>query len=352
MKLGARIIKTGVTLILAIYLSQMLDLGPVIYSAIAAALAIQPSVYRSLQYGIEQIQSNMVGATIAIIFSTYIGTHPIFVAIAIMLVIGINLQFHFERSIPLAMVTVLSIMEVGNTQGSTFLLFAVERFSLIFIGIVSALLVNALLFPPKYEQRLTIKLKNLEEQLGSLFRIILDSSKNEHYIRSKLNDLEAETKALWDLYNFEKEAKRSFKRKIKFSPLRKLVVLKNMLETAEVSLQLLRIIEKYQNTIQYLPEELLKQIKLQLTNLANYQDKIYSKYEGKLYSSVHHSRNNELVKAHWDIYQKINEYIKQPDQIIEVLVVLSFLGEYNKHLDHLDKLIDSYHSHHKQTGRK
>lgn len=345
MKIGARILKTGITLVIAIYISQFLHLEPVIYAAIAATLAIQPSIYRSWKNGIEQIQANLVGATIAMIFSTFIGTHPIVIALAIMLVIGINLQLHFERSIALSIVTVLSIME-GAGHEANFFLFAVDRFLLIFIGLFSAFIVNAFLFPPRYEQRLMLKLKNTKEQVNSTLRIILEPERNERSIRTTLVEMEKELDKLWDLFHFEQEAKSYFKKKLPFSSSRKLVIFKKMLETSQQAIQMFYMIEKYQNTLQRLPNSLLYQLHQQLIDLANYQDKIYSKLKGMLHSAQHHSQDETIFLTQWNIYEQIKNMEQDPEIILDVVTILTVIREYHKQLDHLEKLIDSYHTHH------
>ena len=348
MKIGARIVKTGITLVLSLYISQTLNLEPEIFAAIAATLAIQPSIYRSWQYGIEQIQANVVGATIAIFAATYINNNPIIVAIVIMIVIGINLQLKFERSIPLSIVTVLSIMEGGGLH-SNFLLFAVDRFLLILIGILSALIVNTFLFPPKYDQRLIKSLKNIEEQMNSMLRIILDENKNERTFKSTLHTLQTELKQLWDLFRFEEEAAKSFfQKKIKITSSRKLVILKGMLETADVGIQMFHKIDKHEGKINHLPEHLFIQFQQQLMDIANYQDKIYLKFEGKINSS-HHTEDEDLLTSQISLYDLLIDHVENRLILMELLGVVSAINEYRDHLDHLERLIDSYNTHHRKN---
>lgn len=345
MKLGARILKTGVTLILAIYISELLGLEPVIYSAIAATLAIQPSVYRSWQYGVEQVQANLVGATVAIIFAFFLGTHPIYLAIAVMLVIGINIKLKFERTIPLSIVTVLSIMEGGAAQDSQFLLFAFDRFLLIFIGLSSAIIVNALIYPPKYDKQLSSKLKEIGEQMTSILRITFDNDKNEKFIRRTIPSLDKELDNLWNLLKFEEESRSSFKKRLQFSSSRKLVVYKSMLETAEIGIQLFRHIEKHQNTLTNLPESLTDVFSEELMNLANYQDRIYSKFEGKINTSAIYS-NTSVIESYFEIYNLTYETVNDREAFLNTITVLAIMSEYNNSLTHLDKLINSYYNHH------
>ncbi|MEJ9315158.1 aromatic acid exporter family protein, partial [Priestia megaterium] len=59
MKLGARILKTGIAITLSLLLGEFLSLPSPIFAAIAAVFAIQPSIYRSYLTILEQIQANV-----------------------------------------------------------------------------------------------------------------------------------------------------------------------------------------------------------------------------------------------------------------------------------------------------
>jgi len=73
MKLGARVLKTGVAIVFALFLAELLQLPAPIFAGIAAIFAIQPSIYRSYLTIIEQMQANIIGATIAVIFGLVFG---------------------------------------------------------------------------------------------------------------------------------------------------------------------------------------------------------------------------------------------------------------------------------------
>ncbi|MFV9511385.1 FUSC family protein [Tepidibacillus sp. LV47] len=344
MKIGARILKTGITLIFAILLTRLFHLQPEIFAAIAATLAIQPSVYRSWRYGVEQIQANIVGATLATLTATFLGSNLVITALVVMLVIGINLQLGFDRSIPLAIVTVLSIME--GSQQEHFFYFAIDRFLLILIGIFAAILVNSLLFPPQYEKKLTKKLKNIEEQMASILRIALDKEKNEQTIKQTLDSIQNELQKLWDLYRFEEEAKSYLKRKFPFSSSRKLVILKNMLKTAQSGIEMIYMVQKYQNVLYALHDDLQKRFKDQLIYLAHYQDKIYSKYIGRIHPSPHHTLDPILHENHWALFKEIRQLTIDENSILALVILLGSIQDYGRRLDHLDRLIDSFYTHH------
>ena len=68
MKLGARVLKTGVAIVFALFIAELLNVPAPVFAGIAAIFAIQPSIYRSYLTILEQIQGNLIGAAIAIIF--------------------------------------------------------------------------------------------------------------------------------------------------------------------------------------------------------------------------------------------------------------------------------------------
>lgn len=61
MKLGARILKTGIAIVLALYLATWLGLPTPVFAGIAAVFAIQPSIYRSFLTIVDQVQANIIG---------------------------------------------------------------------------------------------------------------------------------------------------------------------------------------------------------------------------------------------------------------------------------------------------
>jgi uncharacterized membrane protein YgaE (UPF0421/DUF939 family) len=154
MKLGARIFKTGIAIVLSLYLAQLLDSPAPVLAGIAAIFAIQPTIYRSYLTIVEQIQGNLIGALLAVIFVLLLGNHIIIIGLAAIIVIIINLKLKIENTIGLSLVTLVSIME---TPGTDFIPFAGIRFSTIMIGVFSAFIVNLVFLPPKYENKLYFK---------------------------------------------------------------------------------------------------------------------------------------------------------------------------------------------------
>lgn len=68
MKLGARILKTGIAIVLALLLARLLQLPSPVFAGIAAIFAVQPTIYQSYLSIIEQVQGNLIGAITAVLF--------------------------------------------------------------------------------------------------------------------------------------------------------------------------------------------------------------------------------------------------------------------------------------------
>src|SRR5690606_15545720 len=121
-----------VAIVFALFIAQLLNLPSPVFAGIAAIFAIQPSIYRSFQTILEQVQGNLIGATVAIVFSLLFGHHIVAVGIAAIIVIGIMLKLKLEKSLTLALVTLVVIMEI---QDDAFLQFALIRFSSVMVGV-------------------------------------------------------------------------------------------------------------------------------------------------------------------------------------------------------------------------
>lgn len=162
MKLGARVLKTGVAIVFALFLAQILNVPSPVFAAIAAVFAIRPSIYRSYLTILEQIQGNIIGASVAVLFGLIFGHHIVAVGIAAIVVLGIMMKLKLEKSISLALVTMIAIMEV---PGDDFLMFGLIRFSTVMLGVFAAFVVNMLFVPPKYEIKLFKMINSVQDDI-------------------------------------------------------------------------------------------------------------------------------------------------------------------------------------------
>ncbi len=116
MKLGARIFKTGIAIVFALFLAEVLQMPHPLFAGIAAIFAIQPSIYRSYLTIIEQIQGNVIGAVVAVLFVLLFGNQLVFIGLAAVIIILIMIKLGLEKSISMALVVMISIMEIKGDE--------------------------------------------------------------------------------------------------------------------------------------------------------------------------------------------------------------------------------------------
>ena len=104
MKLGARILKTGIAIVLALLIAQLIGLPSPVFAGIAAIFAVQPTIYRSFLSIVEQIQGNTIGAVIATIFVLLFGNNVFIIGLAAILVLALHLKFKLKNAIGLSLV--------------------------------------------------------------------------------------------------------------------------------------------------------------------------------------------------------------------------------------------------------
>ena len=351
MKLGARVLKTGVAIVFALFLAELLNLPSPVFAGIAAIFAIQPSIYRSYLTILEQIQGNLIGATVAVIFSLLLGHHLVAIGIAAIIVIGLMIKFNLEKSLTLALVTVVAIMEI---QGDDFLMFGLLRFSTVMVGVFAAFIVNLVFIPPRYEVKLFKNINALQDDIIRWTRLAVRQASEHTSTKMAINKLKTRLNEIDTMYSFFKE-ERSYLRNQKYVKARKLVVYRQMITTSKKSLELLQRLHKHENEIGNLPDKFKLIIQERLDFLLTYHEQLLLKFTGKL--RPEHSkwaREEEYLQGGELMEQFIKQIVAAQDEADEdqqfssyhLLYILSRILDYEENLEHLDTLIVSYRSYH------
>lgn len=224
MSFGARVLKTGIAVTLALYLSSLfLNPQSPVPAAIAAIFAMQPSIYRSWKYFLDQLQTTTLGAIVALVGGMVLSNEPIAVGLIIVLVIMICLKLNMGETVGLTLVTVVSIMEASGDWH-----FALNRFLLTLVGIVSAFLINITVFPPKPKVQFVKQIHSVFSGMSLLLRTSISDEIKEVVFREEKSNLGGSIKSLSDKYNLFEEEQKKMKRS-KFSETRQMVVYKQML---------------------------------------------------------------------------------------------------------------------------
>jgi len=346
MKLGARILKTGIAIVLSLYLGQLLHSPSPVFAGIAAIFAIQPTIYRSYLTIIEQIQGNIIGALLAVVFVLLLGNHIIVIGLAAIIVIGINLKLKLENTIGLSLVTLISIME---TSGGNFIPFAGIRFSTIMIGVFSAFLVNLVFMPPRYENKLYFKISSTTEEIIRWIRLSTRHDFDHNLLKTDIDKLKENLIQMGLFYTMYKEERGYFK-KNSLEKSRKLVIYRQMHSTAKKALDTLKRLHRFENELLHLPDTFQQAIQEQLDCLIYHHEQLMLRFIGKIPNPPTDSENNVCLnkKQLFDLFllhqQDLTEQ-DQPHQYHTMQIVASII-DYGEQVEHLDTLITSFHSFH------
>ncbi|MGG1679645.1 aromatic acid exporter family protein [Neobacillus sp. NRS-1170] len=346
MKLGARIFKTGIAIVLSLYLAQLLHSPSPVFAAIAAIFAIQPTIYRSYLTIIEQIQGNIIGAIMAVIFVLLLGNHYIVVGLAAIIVILLNLKLKLEKNIGLSLVTLISIMEI---QGGSFIQFAGIRFTTIMIGVFSAFLVNLVFMPPKYENKLYLKIADTTEEIIRWIRLSTRHDFDHQLLKTDIEKLKDSYIKISQFYLMYKEERSYFKR-ITLEKSRKLVIYRQMTSTAKKALDTLKKLHRFENELLHLPENFQQSIQEQLDCLIYQHEQLMLRFIGKIPTNPTYSEGNVCLnkKELFNLFlSHQKEYAEQdPPHMYHIMQIVASIIDYSEQVEHLDTLITSFHSYH------
>lgn len=347
MKLGARVFKTGVAIVFSLFIADLLQLPSPVFAGIAAIFAIQPSIYRSYLTVIEQVQSNLIGAAIAVIFAIAFGNHFVAVGFAAIVAIMIMLKFKLEKTVSLALVTVIAIMEV---QGDDFFTFALIRFSTILVGVISAFIVNLLFIPPKFETKLFNSIHFTQDEIIRWIRIAVRHASDHSSTKQAISQISDRLSRIDQIYSFFKE-ERGYSKTAVHKKGRKLVVYRELISVSYRSLDVLKRLHLHENEILELPEHFRMMIKERLDSLLTYHEQLHLKFLGKLKTEHIEWNGSEAFLQRQEVMdifvqQIALTQIEQEFSTYHLLHLLSAILKYEEQLEHVDKLITSYQNYH------
>jgi uncharacterized membrane protein YgaE (UPF0421/DUF939 family) len=329
---GARILKTGMAVTLALYLSALLQFPSPVGAAIAAIFAMQPSIYRSWRYFLDQIQTSTMGAVLALLGGMLLSNEPIAVGLVCILVIMISMKMKRGDTIGLTLVTVISVMEASGQWE-----FALERFLLTLTGIVSAFLINIIVFPPKPREQYIRQIENVFSSLSLLLRTAVSHEMKISVFRDEKNALEGSIKSLADKYSlFEEEQKQL--RRAKYSQTRQMVVYKNLLASLQKGFAVLDAIDRHYFQAER-TEETDTLFDRHLEQLIRYHEHILLKFEDKLKPNTTDTEplsedNDRFLEA------AIMGYNAERSGQLRLSIVAAAVYDYGYQLERLDRVAE------------
>ncbi|MED0715646.1 aromatic acid exporter family protein [Aeribacillus composti] len=350
MKLGARILKTGIAITLAIMLAEMLHFPSPAFAGIAAIFAIQPSIYRSYLTVIEQVQANIIGAVVAVLFGISFGTNPFIIGLTAVITIAICLKLKIENTIAIALVTVIAILE---TTGDDFVQFATIRFLTILLGVLSAFFVNLIFMPPKYETKLYHKITEISHEIMKWIRINIRNKSEFAPLKEEIDKIKDQLIKLDHLFLLYKEERIYSKAKV-LPKSRKLVLYRQMIITTNRAFYTLRQIHCLENELRQIPRKLHEMLISELDFLLILHEQALLKITKKIKNNHDEDllpydkfNRKEFIQA----FLKFEKEAEDSDSFYQILSLVSAIVDYHDQLEHLDTLINSFQHFHKKENK-
>ncbi|UOB20092.1 FUSC family protein [Macrococcus armenti] len=351
MKLGARIFKTGIAIIVALFIAHQINAPGAIVAGISALFAMQPNVYRSFKTIIEQFQGNLIGAFLAVAMATLFGFHIVIIGITSIILISILQRLNLSHVTGLAVVTQLIIME---HQDGDFIQSAILRFTFVMIGVISAFVVNTLFLPPKFESKIYYQCLNISSDIFKWIRLEINGSTEFHAVKRDIDNIRNRIEKLEEQYNLYKE-ERAYTKKGSIRNLRKKIIFKETVLATRRAHDVLRKMHRYENDVINLPEELKVQIKFELDELMALHEELLMRISKKVPATKHDCQTviTEPYKLNiMDAFlEEINANPNNDYNKEHIFVIIGTLFDYRDKLEHLDSITHSFYKYHKEDKK-
>ncbi|MFC5531523.1 FUSC family protein [Cohnella yongneupensis] len=336
MTIGARVLKTGLAVAVALWVGTLVNLGSPIIAAIAAIFTIQPSIYRSWKQVLEQVQSNLLGAAVAIAALWSVGSNPIIVGIVCICVILLCIRLKADEAIVgLTLVTVVVIMEA---HGQSWLI-ALDRLAAILTGIVAAFVVNVTVAPPRHRSRFVSYIQETETLLSRLLRTAISNELKENVYREEYGRLRTKLRKLDEYYELFAE-ERVWRKQARLQRVRLLVVYQGMLSALEKGVSLIDAVEEHYFSVST-AQAWNRLIDRQIESLCGYQEQLMWKWQGKMKPGSHAAApppEASMLLSELILDREEND----PTSRARLLVITSAVFTYEERLRRLDKLMEQW----------
>jgi uncharacterized membrane protein YgaE (UPF0421/DUF939 family) len=240
-----------------------------------------------------------------------------------------------EETIGLTLVTVITIMEATGHWT-----FAMNRFILVVIGILSSSLINVVFVPPKPQDQFNSSMQQVFDKLSLLLRTLISNEIKESIFQEEKQELEAGIRALVDKYKLIEEEEKKLRRS-SFSHARQLVVMKQLLRTLHKGLEILEAADQHYFQASR-SEETNQVFDHHVEKLIKYHEHVLLKYDNKIKPECSDHYGQDLENEQF-LRNIMDAYADGKDGRLRLTIVASALYDYGFQVHRLDKLVDHLH---------
>lgn len=278
--IGPRMLKTGFAVTLTLIITSFMDIELEIVAAIAAVLAMQPSIMRSFAYLKEVVLANSVAVIFSLLGIFLLGNHPLSVGLIVIISIAINVRLGLNKTVSLTVLTIISIMLASNDGVNT--MYIIHRVSLVLIGVLSASTVNALVFPPDHQKTLFKMIENTVDRNIFLLRVIPNKTMSVPTIKVEDREIEKLITKIKDYFDIIVEERNRLFIRNKINFFRSIIIYKHMISVVEKQYTLIGHLERNIEEIEEISGGKSHVIKNLITEITNYSENVFLLYQDKI----------------------------------------------------------------------
>jgi len=334
--IGPRMMKTGLAVAMSIIVTEALGLELGMVAVITAVVAMQPSIMRSISHIKEVALSTAMGVFFALAGAYTLGLQPVSIGITVIVAIAVNIRLGWVKTVNITILTIAIIMLSGDEQ--IHFIYLIDRLSLIFIGISSAFLINALIFPPNHQKLLYGLLRSAREKTSFLLRVIPNKTMKVRELKKHKEDLAKQIKEVNDYLDVIIDEKSRMFIKKRMSFMRDIIIFKQMIKVIELEFQLIENLEDKIEEIEEISENQSFLVKKLVAKILEYHENVILTYEGQV--TIQKGLQRDSFTA---MNLTINDLIDELQQSelekwIEIFPVASSIVTLMVELEKLDKL--------------
>ncbi|WP_249872059.1 FUSC family protein [Oceanobacillus saliphilus] len=278
--IGPRMVKTGLAVALTLVITGMIGLELELVAAIAAVLAMQPSIMRSFNYIKEVIISNGVGLAFALLGIFLVGNNPISVGAVVIISIAINVSLGLNKTVSLTVLTIVTIM-LASGDGVN-IIYIIERLSLVAIGVFSAFIVNVLVYPPDHQKILFGMIKKASEKTNFLLRVIPNKTMSVPQMKGDDREIEKLINKVRDYFEIISDERTSLFIRNRNEFLRNIIIYKHMISVLQKKHTLILQLEKNLDNIEVISSGKSHLIKKLVSEMNTYSENVLLLYENRI----------------------------------------------------------------------
>jgi len=160
MRIGARIIKTGIAVSITMAICRFFQFEPAFFGAVSAVINMQPSIFLSLQTAKDQLKVHLLAIGTGIALGYVVGGSAISMGAISVIIIVLYRKLNMHSGIATGVVTAVFIL---GSSADQFISQSLMRTAVVLTGLGTAMAVNVFLWPPRYSRQFKVKLRESNE---------------------------------------------------------------------------------------------------------------------------------------------------------------------------------------------